>query len=341
MANAPEAVRTYVTPRGIIRQAALDPAWPFPGGGFLAAELTTVSNGHRSHRTITKSDGPLPEDWFTAFTAPRLIFGDIRLDRPAVMGILNVTPDSFSDGGRAATAEAAIVLGRSMAEAGAAIIDVGGESTRPGAEPVSEQEEQRRVLPVVQALADDGIKVSIDTRNASTMAAAIAAGATIINDISALRGPGALDAVSKSTASVILMHMQGDPRTMQVAPRYDWAPGDIFDFLKGRIAACSAAGIPLHRIAADPGIGFGQNDDHIADVFDHLAMFHGLGCALVLGASRKGFIGRWSRGAGPHDRLSGSIAAAIHAVGQGVQIVRVHDVAETRQALAINFGSRM
>jgi dihydropteroate synthase len=251
------------------------------------------------------------------------------------MGIVNVTPDSFSDGGRFAAADAAIDHGVSLAEAGAEIIDIGGESTRPGAMPVAPDDEARRVLPVISALANRGLLVSADTRNAATMATAIAAGARIVNDVAALRGEGALEAVRQSAASVVLMHMLGDPRTMQAQPRYAWAPGDIFDFLAARVAACQAAGIERSRIAVDPGIGFGQNDLHIAQVMDHLAMLHGLGCAVAVGASRKGFIGRWSRGEGPDQRLAGSLAAVLAAVAEGVQIIRVHDVAETRQALAV------
>jgi dihydropteroate synthase len=247
-----------------------------------------------------------------------------------------VTPDSFSDGGAHADAASAIAHGVALAEAGADIIDVGGESTRPGATPVDPSEEAKRVLPVVTALAERGLCVSIDTRHAAVMSAAIAAGARIVNDVTALSGDSeALGVVARSQASVILMHMQGDPRTMQANPTYTWAPGDVYDWLAARVAACRAAAIAMARIAVDPGLGFGKTAAHSREVLDHVALFHGLGCAIAIGASRKSFLGALKPGEGPAARLPGSLAAALHAAGQGVQIIRVHDVAETRQALAV------
>lgn len=298
---------------------------------FTAAEITTIDSAGPSFRLADH----IPDETLTAFAAPRT-FAGLTLDRPRIMGIVNVTPDSFSDGGLHATTEAAVAHGVKLAEEGADILDIGGESTRPGAAPVAIDEEQKRVLPVVAALANRGLKISIDTRNAATMSAALAAGAAIVNDVSALADPAALGVIAKTNAPVILMHMQGDPRTMQKEPKYDWAPGDIFNFLNARRRACLDAGIEASRIAVDPGIGFGQHDTHIAQVLDHLALFHGLGSAVLIGASRKGFIGRMGGGQGPQDRLAGSLAVALHAVNQGVGIVRVHDVAETRQAFEIN-----
>jgi len=254
------------------------------------------------------------------------------------MGVLNVTPDSFSDGGKFLDAEAAVAHGLKLIEDGADIIDVGGESTRPGAQPVDAEQEIRRVVPVVKALAEQGTKISIDTRHAAVMDAAINAGAAIVNDVSALSDPGALDVVAKSKASLILMHMQGDPTTMQKAPAYDWAPRDVFDFLKTRIALCTAKGIGPERLSVDPGIGFGKTDAHNAQIVAHLAMFHDLGCVLTFGASRKSFISRMSRGEGPEQRLAGSIAVAVMAAERGAHILRVHDVAETRQALSVWHG---
>ena len=239
--------------------------------------------------------------------------------------------------------EAAIAHGIVLAEAGADILDVGGESTRPGAAPVAPDEEQRRVIPVVRALSERGLCVSIDTRHAATMAAALAAGARIVNDVTALADEHARNVVARSQAAVILMHMQGEPRTMQDNPRYAWAPGDVFDVLGTRIEACLAAGIPRDRIAVDPGLGFGKTDRPIllVKILDHIALFHGLGCAVAMGASRKRSIASMKVGAKPAGRPLGrlSSAAALHGVAaKGVQILRVHDVAATRQALNVAQG---
>jgi dihydropteroate synthase len=274
-----------------------------------------------------------------AVAAPRAPLAGLPLDcgRGAlVMGVVNVTPDSFSDGGLWFDADAALAHGRAMVEAGADILDVGGESTRPGAEPVAEDEELRRVLPVVRGLASTGALVSIDTRHARVMAAALEAGATIINDVTALAGDsGSLGAAAESGAPVVLMHMQGDPRTMQDNPVYDDAPLDIYDFLERRVAACAEAGLDRGRIAVDPGIGFGKTDRHNTEILARLSLFHGLGCGVLVGASRKRFVAGISKGEPPAARLSGSLAAALAALDQGVQILRVHDVAETRQAIAV------
>lgn len=276
-----------------------------------------------------------------ALAAPRAPWAGLPLDcRPGrgalVMGVVNVTPDSFSDGGLWLDADAALAHGRAMVEAGADILDVGGESTRPGAEPVAEDEELRRVVPVVRGLASLGALVSVDTRHARVMAAALEAGARIINDVTALAGEsGSLRAAAESGAPVVLMHMQGDPRTMQDNPVYDDAPLDIYDFLDSRIEACTAAGIDRGRIAVDPGIGFGKTDRHNAEVLARLSLFHGLGCGVLVGASRKRFVAGISKSEPPAARLPGSLAAALAALDQGVQILRVHDVAETRQAIAV------
>jgi len=252
------------------------------------------------------------------------------------MGVVNVTPDSFSDGGRYAARDTAIAHGRALKAAGADILDVGGESTRPGAAPVSIGEELDRVVPVIEALAGEGALVSVDTRRAAVMRAALAAGARIVNDVTALAGDSeSLSVVAASGAAVVLMHMQGEPRTMQQDPTYRDAPLDIYDFFAARLAVCAAAGIDPARIALDPGIGFGKHDPHNLAILADLALYHGLGCALLLGASRKSFIGRLSRGEDAGHRLAGSLAAALTGLERGVQILRVHDVAETAQALAI------
>jgi dihydropteroate synthase len=256
--------------------------------------------------------------------------------RPWLMGVINVTPDSFSDGGMFAAVADAIAHGRRLAAEGADILDVGGESTRPGARPVDPAEEAARVLPVVAALAGDGHVVSIDTRRAGVMEAALARGARIVNDVTALCGdPGSLGVVARSGAPVVLMHMQGEPETMQVAPRYDDVLAEVAAFLAARVEACVAAGIPRDRICVDPGIGFGKTVAHNVALLRGVAALRSAGCGLLVGASRKGFIGRLSRGEPPMARLPGSLAIALHAADAGADILRVHDVAETRQALEI------
>ncbi|MBF0561816.1 MAG: dihydropteroate synthase [Alphaproteobacteria bacterium] len=270
-----------------------------------------------------------------ACAAPRPPFAGLTWDRPRVMGIINVTPDSFSDGGTHAEVAAAVAHGIAMLEAGADIIDVGGESTRPGAESVAPEVEAARVVPVVRALAERGALVSIDTRHAAVMALALEAGARILNDVTALSDPQALAVAAASEAAVVLMHMQGDPHTTQTAPNYRAAPLDVFDFLAERVAACVAMGIPPHRLCVDPGIGFGKTVAHNVQILGRLTLFQGLGCLVLLGASRKSFIARLSRDEAPGQRLGGSLSAVLAGVRQGVQIVRVHDVAETVQAIAV------
>ena len=269
-------------------------------------------------------------------SAPRGPVSGLALDRPRLMGVLNATPDSFSDGGDFADEADAVAHGLAMAEAGADIIDVGGESTRPGAQAPSEEAEIRRVVPVIRALASDGLLVSVDTRRATVMDAALDAGARIVNDISALsHDPQARSIVARQGAWVVLSHMRGTPETMQQGPRYADASLDVFDALDAHVNAAEAAGIPRERIVVDPGIGFGKTARHNLEVLRDLALFHGLGCPLLVGASRKSFIGRLSAGEAPKARLPGSLAAGLHALGEGAHILRAHDVAETRQALAI------
>jgi dihydropteroate synthase len=268
--------------------------------------------------------------------APRPAVAGLDWAQPCIMGVINVTPDSFSDGGHTPEPGTAIAHGRSLAEAGATVLDVGGESTRPFADPLPLAEERARALPVVEALARDGHLVSIDTRKGAVMRAAVAAGARIVNDVSALsHDPDSLAAVRELDVPVVLMHSQGDPEIMQVAPRYDDVALDVFDALAARIAECEAAGIERARIIADPGIGFGKTYEHNAELLGALTLFHGLGVPLVVGASRKGFIGKLTGEKVAARRVAGSLGAAVAIVMQGVQMVRVHDVAETRQALAV------
>ena len=265
----------------------------------------------------------------------------IRLDQPQVMGIVNATPDSFSDGGTYADAIAAAEAGAQMSAQGAAIIDVGGESTRPGATTVWEKDEIERVLPVVKQLATGGNAVSIDTRKSAVISAAVGAGATLVNDVSALTwDPSSAEAVARAGVPIVLMHHQGDPQTMQNDPAYDDALVEVYLWLEERIAAAEAAGIARDKILVDPGIGFGKSVAHNLELLNGIALLHGLGCPIVIGASRKRMIGALSNEAPADQRLAGSIALALKAVEQGAQIVRVHDVPETVQALKIWRGLR-
>jgi dihydropteroate synthase len=259
----------------------------------------------------------------------------LRLDRPLIMGVLNVTPDSFSDGGSWHRRQDALMQAHRMAAAGADIIDVGGESTRPGAEPVSVDEELERTLPVVEQLSHElTLPISIDTSKPDVMRAAAAAGAGMINDVWALRQPGALEAAAGTGLPVCLMHMLGEPGSMQDQPRYLDVVTEVEEFLLGRVAACEAAGIGTHRILLDPGFGFGKRLEH------NLALLRGLGrlvehgYPVLAGLSRKSMLGQLT-GRGVEDRTVASVAAAVLAVQAGATIVRVHDVAETRDALAV------
>ena len=257
--------------------------------------------------------------------------------RPLVMGIVNVTPDSFSDGGDHDDPKRAIQHAERLIAEGADIIDIGGESTRPGAKAVGIQEECDRVLPVIEGLQASGAPISIDTRHATVMTNALAAGARIVNDVTALAGdPGSMDAVAGTDAPVILMHMQGEPGTMQDNPRYDDVVLDVLDYLIARIEACEAAGIPRSRLVIDPGIGFGKTLAHNLDLLESLAVFHATGVPVLLGASRKRFISAIDGRSGAADRIGGSLAAALAGAARGAQIIRVHDVRETIQALEVN-----
>jgi dihydropteroate synthase len=272
-----------------------------------------------------------------AITAPRVRLGGLALDRPRIMGIVNVTPDSFSDGGLHASTQAAIAHGLKLAEEGADILDIGGESTRPGADYVPAEQELARVIPVIEGLrARTEALISIDTRKAEVMRQAAAAGADILNDVSALTHEAeSLCVAAESGLPVILMHAQGDPRTMNDNPQYSDVALDVFDYLEQRIAACEAAGIPRAKIVADPGIGFGKHLHHNVAVMASLSLYHALGVPVLLGASRKKLIDHISDAPSPRDRLPGSIAAALAGVAQGMQIIRAHDVAATRQALNV------
>ena len=318
---------------------------------FAAAELIKLEGQKRASTELVRVEGiedrfdeDLAAQWATlTSTRPALQLGErtIRLDQPQVMGIVNVTPDSFSDGGQFAEPSAAAETGADMARDGAAIVDVGGESTRPGAKTVWEGDEIERIAPVIRQLAAGGTAVSVDTRKADVMTSALEAGARMVNDVSALTyDDRSASVIAASSAPVVLMHHQGPPETMQDDPRYDDVLVEIYLWFEERIAAAQGAGIARDKILIDPGFGFGKNVAHNLELMNGLALFHSLGCPLVVGASRKRTIGALS-GEAPHDRrLGGSIAFAIKAAEQGAQILRVHDVFETVQALRIWRGLR-
>jgi len=276
-------------------------------------------------------------DLFEALQTPRQRLAGMSLDRPRIMGIVNVTPDSFSDGGRLCGVAAAVDHALRLVEEGADIIDIGGESTRPGADLVPVEEELARVMPVLEGLrARTDALISVDTRKSEVMRRAAAAGADVLNDVSALTfDPGALEVAAESGLPVVLMHAQGDPKTMNDNPQYSDVVLDVFDFLERRIRACEAAGIPRSKLVADPGIGFGKHLHHNVAVLASIGIYHGLGVPVLLGASRKKLIGQLTKAESPAERVPGSIAAALASIAQGVQIVRVHDVAATRQAVAV------
>jgi dihydropteroate synthase len=260
----------------------------------------------------------------------------LRLDRARVVGILNVTPDSFSDGGKHASVEEAVAHGVRMAEEGADMLDVGGESTRPGASAVSVEEELRRVLPVIeQLIARTTLPIAIDTSRPDVMRAAVAAGAGMINDVYALRREGAMEAVAELGVPVCLMHMQGEPRSMQADPHYDDVVGEVHRFLADRLFACELAGIDRRKVLVDVGFGFGKTLEHNLALLSALDRFSDLGSGVYAGLSRKAMIGTLTGRAEPADRATGSAAAALIAVQRGARMVRVHDVAATVDALAV------
>jgi dihydropteroate synthase len=339
-------VTRYLVPRGIMAGPAAERAvaarlgLPLAGGplAFATAEAIERKAGEEGHRRPVA----LPEarafaaDLVEGLTRPRPHWAGFELKRPLIMGVVNVTPDSFSDGGDFADASHAIDHARAMLAAGADIVDVGGESTRPGAQPVAPEDEAARVLPVVRALAHAGAMVSIDTRHAAIMGQAVEAGAWIINDVTALTGdPDSARVAAQSGAAIVLMHMLGDPQTMQADPRYADVTCDLLDYFAQRLAALEQLGLDRARVAVDPGIGFGKKDQHNLRLLDELAAFHAFGCPILLGASRKSFIGRLSKNEKPKQRLAGTLAAHQLGFDRGVQIVRVHDVAEAFQARAV------
>ena len=259
---------------------------------------------------------------------------ELSLARPLIMGLVNVTPDSFSDGGLHATQTAALAHATRLIEEGADILDIGGESTRPGSAEVALAQELDRVIPLVEALAPRGVPLSVDTSKPDVMRAALRAGAAIINDVHALRTPGAIEAVAASDCGVVLMHMQGEPRTMQLAPRYEDVVAEVRVFLRERLGALEAAGVPAERVALDPGFGFGKTVEHNFTLLRELQRFASLGCPVVAGLSRKSMLGA-ATGRPVGERATASAVGAVLALERGARVLRVHDVAATRDGVRV------
>jgi dihydropteroate synthase len=305
-------------------------------GGQLWFDRVVTHEQGRKGEIIPARD--LPAAVRDRLCAERAPICGLVWSRPRLMGILNVTPDSFSDGGMYDRPVDAVAQARRMAVSGADTIDVGGESTRPGSDPVSEEEEAARVVPVIKALRRDllDLPVSIDTRKAAVAETALLAGAELVNDVSALgHDERMVEVVTKTAAPICLMHSQGDPKTMQDAPRYADVVLDVYGGLERVVDECEAAGIPRARIMVDPGIGFGKTLEHNLDLLRNLSIFHGLGCVLLVGVSRKRFIGTIGNEPESAARVPGSIAVALEALRHGAQMLRIHDVKETRQAVSL------
>ncbi len=343
-------MKTYLRPTGFV-----DAPFGYDGqvarlaGGlnwFSHVEVIERTGGKRSaQRLVPVSEMDADSPAWKRLTAerPPITLGErtIRFAEPSVMGILNMTPDSFSDGGKHASVDDAVSAGVDMAASGASIIDIGGESTRPGAAPVWEGDEIERVGAVIERLARGGGSISIDTRKSAVMSDALARGAGMVNDVSGLtHDDRSLSVVASAGCPVVIMHTQGDPATMQAAPAYGDALLDVYDWLEARIEAAEAAGVAREKIIVDPGIGFGKALRHNLEILNGLSLLHGLGVPVLLGASRKRLIGALSKEAPVEERLGGSIALVLAGLAQGVQILRVHDVPETLQAMRVWRGLR-
>lgn len=326
---------TYHRPIPLIGPERPATALPLAGGPLLFDRIEVLSR-HDAPRIIPA--GHAPADVIDRLTAPRAPIAGLDMTRPNIMGILNVTPDSFTDGGQHDAPAAALDHARLMQGQGADIIDVGGESTRPGALAVPADQEIARTAPVIAALRGAGLDlpISIDTRKTAVAQAAITAGATLVNDVSGFTFDDTLAPFCAArNLPVCVMHAQGDPQTMQANPRYDDVLLDVYDHLAARITALEAAGIPRAHIITDPGIGFGKTQDHNLALLARLSLFHSLGCPILLGASRKKFIATLGHAPDIPARVHGSVAVALAGAAQGVQILRVHDVFATRSALTL------
>ena len=364
-----EAIKLAVPPRGFfvpgvthlycrpvnliyspqLDQDTLEPSYCRLAGGSLVFEKIELILRDQQHIYYFESSIDAARAWALAegcieeldrlmfmIVSRRAGYLEEKDSSPLLMGIINVSPDSFFGGATSFNTEAAISRAHSLIAEGVDIIDVGGESTKPGSRSIKTSEEIDRVAAVIEGIKGFGVPISIDTSKPKVMEAALSAGASIINDITALTGdPNSLSLAAKNKVPVVLMHMKGTPLTMQKRPQYDSAILDVFDYLKWRVSVCLQAGILPENLIIDPGIGFGKNDDHNISILTRISLLHSLGFPILLGMSRKSIIASLSDGEPVDKRLPGSLAAAIHAAGQGVQLLRVHDVSETRQALAI------
>ena len=351
---APHAQTTWVRPVNLILHN--DPAYGAGhhrlAGGWAAFDAVDVVMHNGEHYVacrmsvfdwLSSADNKQAgEEWLYKLTSPRDDFAGLSMAEPQIMGIVNVTPDSFSDGGLHYKADDGIQGALALAEAGATILDVGGESTRPGAAPVTADEEIARITPVIKALVEKNHIISADTRHTEVMGAALRAGAPIINDVGGFRDNGAPEMVAQAHALdpkrgyAIAMHMQGTPETMQANPVYDFAPIDVYNWLEDRISVLRQAGLPLSHIAVDPGFGFGKTPRHNLELIRWTSLFHGLGVPLLMGVSRKSTIAKLSNNEAATDRLGGSLALTLQAVAGGAQMIRTHDVAQTKQALCLH-----
>jgi dihydropteroate synthase len=341
--------KVYLRPLGLLygkaAAAAIETgiALPLAGGpiAFTCVEIIEGEPGAATRAiarlpTIQAIDEPVVKDILARLSAPRPPIAGLSFDRPRIMGIVNVTPDSFSDGGDHSTAESAAAHAQRLKAEGADLLDIGGESTRPGAELVPAEEEAARLLPVIEAAKGLGLPLSADSRKPEVMRRAAEAGADLLNDVSGLTyAPESAATAAATGLPVIIMHAQGDPKTMQINPAYRDVVMEVYDFLEARINAAVAAGIARERLIADPGIGFGKTLTHNLELLEAMSLFHGLGVPLLIGASRKGLVSELSGERQPKERLPGSLAAGLSAIGQGVQILRVHDVSATCQAISV------
>jgi dihydropteroate synthase len=325
--------RLYYRPVAQTDRARPCDAYSLAGGATWFSHAEILARG-RDTRIVPIAE--IPADVVANISSVRKPICGLKLDQPRLMGVLNVTPDSFSDGGVFDNPEAAIAQAHKLAADGADILDIGGESTRPGADFVTPDVEITRTAPIISALGDIGMPISIDTRKASVADAALKAGAALINDVSAFEFDAGMLGVARASGAVIcLMHASGDPKTMQDKPDYENVLLDVYDYLEARIAHCVSNGINREDIIVDPGIGFGKTEAHNLALIRGLSLFHGLGCAVLLGVSRKRFIGVIGDAPNAADRTSGSIALGLEGLRQGVQMLRVHDIYETRQAMAL------
>lgn len=347
------SAKVWLRPGGLLEGASARQAVQAGAAGWLAGgrvafslvELVRRDNGKvlrewRCFTDLRQSTEKAIGDGLALIAAKRADVVGLSMAEPQIMGIVNVTPDSFSDGGAFLQAEKAIAHGTVLFEAGASLLDIGGESTRPGANVVSKEEEAGRVVPVFEGLKELGVPLSVDTRKPEVMKKAAAAGASLINDVTALTFSGeSLKTAVDVNQPVCLMHSQGTPETMQDNPQYDDVVLDVYEYLAERVAICVAAGVAKEKIIVDPGIGFGKTLRHNLALIEHIAMFHGLGVPILLGASRKSFIAGVMGDTNLADRLPGSLAVALAGVRSGVQFLRVHDVSETVQAVKIHMAS--